>query len=158
MTVAQLFFAERKEDTCLILPSCLTKAAFTVCFMARLMEVCLRPENGAFASAPRRRSRSVYFIQLRMPAERSSAHSAGLHSLRSAQPRAHEKPIANILPRSRQRLPSNRSIRPAPRCLLPLTARLIARSSSDRVLTFYGQVDWIRKHWPTFLAVFKDRC
>ena len=33
-----------------------------------------------------------------------------------------KNPIANFLPRSRQRLPSNRSIRPAPRCLLQLIA------------------------------------
>jgi len=36
----------------LILPSCLSKAAFNVCFMARLMEVCLRSENWRFPSAP----------------------------------------------------------------------------------------------------------
>jgi hypothetical protein len=29
-------------------PSCQNKAAFTVCFAARLLEVCLRPEYSAF--------------------------------------------------------------------------------------------------------------
>jgi hypothetical protein len=31
--------------------------------------------------------------------------------------------------------------------------RLIARSSSDRALTFYGQVDWICKHWPGLIGL-----
>jgi hypothetical protein len=29
----------------MILPSCLTNMAFTVCFTACVMEVCLKPEN-----------------------------------------------------------------------------------------------------------------
>ena len=54
----------------------------------------------------------------------------------SAQPIRHQKPIANILSRPHQRLPSNRSIRPAPPSDHCCTTHSLPRSSSDRVLTF----------------------
>jgi hypothetical protein len=55
------------------------------------------------------------------PSNRVCSHG-GLGTLagraRRDQPaKSHEKPIVSILPRSRQRLPSNRPIRPAPRAL-----------------------------------------
>ena len=39
------------RQACLTLPNCQSKTAFTACFAARLLEVCLRPENGAFRPA-----------------------------------------------------------------------------------------------------------
>ena len=125
--------------TCLILPGCLTKGAFNVCFAARLMEASLRSEKWRFLCGP-----VVVPERLLHPIAHPVEWARLTHQLYPLQPhsRSDEKPIANFLLRSRQRFPSNRSIRPAPRCLLaPL--RFIARSSSDRVLTFYVQVDRI---------------
>ena len=70
---------------------------------------------------PHRSSFRIIFPSNRVRLETGVGTSAG--RARCAGPaRNHEKPIASFLPRSRQRLPSNRSIRPAPRDLLPLIA------------------------------------
>jgi hypothetical protein len=55
-----------RRNTALILPSFQTKAAFTVCFIARFMEVCLKSEKWRFLSAPVVVP-SVYFIPLVIP-------------------------------------------------------------------------------------------
>jgi len=63
----------------LILPSCLTNAAFTICFIAHLVEVCLKPENVLLRLCQPRFS-SFNCIQLRLQDARL-ATSASQHSL-----------------------------------------------------------------------------
>ena len=74
----------------MILPSRLTKAAFTACFIARLMEVCLRPENGAFR--PRRASFRILFASNRVAWREDLRTLCRPRSLRSAQPRGMKNP------------------------------------------------------------------
>jgi integrase len=88
---------------------------------------------------PHRSSFRIIFQSNRARRERGVETSAG--RARCAGPaRIHEKPIAGFLPQSRQRLPSNRSS-DLLRAVSFHSLRLIARSSSDRVLTFYSNLN-----------------
>ena len=59
---------KESRHTCLTPPSCQSKAAFTVCFAACSLEVCLRPEYITFP-LPNAASRSVSLHRLRLVAE-----------------------------------------------------------------------------------------
>src|SRR5277367_5473754 len=78
-------------------------------------------------------------IHMRVATEKAWLHLPDLtHRVDPTQ--RNSKPIANIPSRPHQRLPSNRSIRPAPPLDHCYTTHSRPRSSSDRVLTFFGQV------------------
>src|SRR5271165_5854178 len=90
---------------------------------------------------------------MRVATEKASLHLPDLtHCVDPAQ--RDQKPIANIFSRPHQRLPSNRSIRPAPLLDHCYTTHSRPRSSSDRVLTLYGNVN----HSPTWAQTLCYGC
>src|SRR5277367_5499025 len=80
-------------------------------------------------------------IHMRVATEKAWLHLPDLtHRVDPTQ--RNSKPIANIPSRPHQRLPSNRSIRPAPLFDRCSNTPSRPRSSSDRVLTFLGHLNW----------------
>ena len=78
------------RQACLTLPNCQSKTAFTACFAARLLEVCLRPENGALH--PRRSSFRIIFLSDCVRLQRGLRTLAGPALPASAQPGGMKNP------------------------------------------------------------------
>jgi hypothetical protein len=107
--------------------------------------------NGTFVIAAGVRSVSTTLVRLRKKEEvirLCSALQGGSFLERS------DRLVPQLVPDTR---PPAASFKPLyPTCSAqasPHYAQLFLRSSSDRVLTFNVQVEWICKHWPTRLSI-----
>jgi hypothetical protein len=106
-----------------------------LCFAACSLEVCLRPENGPFH--PRRSSFRTIFLSDCVRLQRGLRTLAGPALPASAQPKGMKNPQPTSFPGR-----TSAFLQTALSDLLRSISiyRLIPRSSSDRVLTFFGNL------------------